>query len=63
MSPLDLTTVLKDAPIGEWIALSSDQEHIVATAKNLSDAVKAAKEKGEEHPVVMKVPPVSALIL
>jgi hypothetical protein len=63
MAPLDLTIVLKDAPVGDWIALSSGQERIVATAKTLSAAVSAAKAKGEEHPIVMKVPPVSALIL
>ena len=63
MAPLDLTTVLKDAPVGEWIALSSAQDRIVATAKTLADAVKAAHQKGEEHPVVMKVPAVSSLIL
>ncbi len=63
MSPIDLTTVLKDAPAGDWIALSRGQERIVATAKSLDEAIKAAKEQGEENPVVMKVPPVSALVL
>jgi hypothetical protein len=63
MSPLDLTTILKDAPTGHWIALSHGQERIVATAKTLDDAVKAAKEKGEDNPVVFKLPPVSALVL
>lgn len=63
MTPIDLTTVLKDAPAGEWIALSNGQERIVATAPSLDEAVKAAKEKGEQNPVVLKVPPVSALVL
>ena len=63
MAPLDLTAVLKDAPVGDWIALSSGQEHIVATGKTLEEALNAARENGEDHPVVMKVPPVSALIL
>jgi hypothetical protein len=63
MAPLDLTTVLRDAPVGEWIALSSTQDCIVATAKTLADAVKAAHQKGEEHAVVMKVPAVGSLIL
>jgi len=55
--------VLKDAPAGEWIALSNGQERIIATAPSLDEAVKAAKEKGEQNPVVLKVPPVSALVL
>ena len=63
MAPLDLTTVLKDAPIGEWIALSNGRERIVATAKTLEAAIAAAKELGEKNPVVLKVPPVSALVL
>ena len=63
MVPIDLTEVLKDAPIGDWIALSSAQDRIVATAKTLEEALSAAKEKGEDHPVSMKVPPVGNLIL
>lgn len=60
---LDLTEVLKDAPIGEWIALSRDRSKIVATGKTLGEALEAAKVAGETEPIVMKVPPVSALIL
>lgn len=60
MLPIDLTTVLKDAPVGDWIALSHGQDRIVATAKTLDEAIKAAKEQGEENPVVLKIPPVGA---
>lgn len=63
MAPLDFTHVLKDAPVGEWIALSSGSERIVATATSLDDAIAAAKAKGENNPIMMKVPPVSALVL
>jgi len=63
MQALDFTTILKDAPVGEWIALSSAQDRIVATAKELGDAIALAKEMGEEEPVFMKVPPVSMLVL
>lgn len=59
----DLTEVLKDAPIGEWIALSKDMSKIVATGRTLEDALDAAKAAGETEPVVMKVPPVGGLIL
>jgi len=60
---LDLTEVLKDAPIGEWIALSKDRSRIVATGKTLEEALESAKSSGENEPIVMKVPPVGALIL
>lgn len=63
MTPIDLTAVLKDAPVGEWIALSHGQERIVATGKTLAEAVNAANERGEDRPILMKVPPVSSLIL
>lgn len=63
MLPIDLTQVLKDAPVGEWIALSHDQQRIVATAKTLDAAIKAAESKGEKTPIVLKVPPVGALVL
>jgi len=63
MAPLDFTTILKDAPVGDWIALSNGQDRIVATGKTLAQAVDNARELGENEPVVMKVPPVSTLIL
>jgi hypothetical protein len=63
MANVDFTSVLKDAPAGEWIALSQGGERIVATAKYLEDAIASAKAKGKHDPVLMKVPPVSALVL
>ena len=59
----DLTTVLKDAPVGDWIALSHDRERIVATAANLMDAIALAKERGEGDPIMMKLPPVGVLVV
>jgi hypothetical protein len=63
MIPIDLTGILKDAPIGEWIALSFARDRIVATAPTIMAAIEAAKHLGELHPVMMKVPPQHALIL
>jgi hypothetical protein len=63
MVPFDLTAVLKNAPIGEWIALSFARDRIVATAHRLSDARKAAIDAGEPRPIMMKLPPVGILIL
>jgi len=61
--PIDLTTVLKDGPAGEWIALSRREDRIVGTGKTLEQAIQVARENGEKEPIVMKVPPVSTLIL
>ena len=63
MTATDFTTILKDAPVGEWIALSSDELRIVATAKTLESAINSARELGEDDPVMMKVPPEGALVL
>jgi len=63
MAPLDFTTILKDAPVGDWIALSNGEERIVATGKTLAEAIERARELGESDPVVMKVPPENTLIL
>lgn len=63
MTATDFTTILKDAPVGEWIALSSDERRIVATAKTLESAINSAHELGEKDPVMMKVPPAGALVL
>lgn len=63
MTPIDLTAVLKDAPVGEWLALSFKLDRIVAHAPNLTDAKKAAHKLGEAMPIMMKAPPPHALIL
>jgi hypothetical protein len=63
MSPIDLTDVLKDAPVGHWIALSHDWERVIATAESLEVALGTAKELGEDSPIVLKVPPAGNLIL
>jgi hypothetical protein len=61
--PIDLTAVLKNAPAGEWIALSQQEDRIVGTGKTVEQAIKAANENGEKNPIVMKIPPASTLIL
>ena len=56
MKPRDLSHVLKDAPAGEWIALSSDQTKIMGHGATVDEAVTAAKLAGEENPVLLKMP-------
>lgn len=62
MTPLELVTVLKDAPIGEWLALSFKRDRIVAHAPKLADAQRAAIEAGESMPIMMKVPPYPLIV-
>lgn len=56
MKPRDLSLVLKDAPAGEWIALSFDQTRIMGHGETVADAVDAAKIAGENNPVLVKMP-------
>jgi hypothetical protein len=56
MKPRDLSLVLKDAPAGEWIALSFDQTRIMGHGETVDDAVNAAKLAGEDRPVLLKMP-------
>ena len=56
MKPIDLVSVLRDAPVGEWLALSFKRDRIVAHAPKLVDAQRAAIEAGEAMPIMMKAP-------
>ena len=60
MKPQDLSVVLKDAPAGEWIALSFDQSRIMGHGETAEDAAKAAKLAGEDKPFLLKMPPPKA---
>jgi hypothetical protein len=56
VSPRDLSTILKDAPPGAWVALSHDKSRIVAYASSMRAAAYAAQLKGEADPVLIKMP-------
>ena len=55
-SPRDLSTILKDAPPGAWVALSHDKTHVVAYASSMRAATYAAQLRGETDPVLVKMP-------
>jgi uncharacterized protein DUF5678 len=63
MIPLDLTEVLKNAPPGEWIALSEDQTRIVGVGETPGEAIEDARRNGEDNPFLTKVTPATGLIL
>lgn len=56
MKPRDLTLVLKDAPPGEWIALSLDESRVVGHGETIEDAVKSATKAGEHQPILIRMP-------
>lgn len=61
----DISKLLADVPKGAWVALSKDEERVVAFAVELQEALQKAKDAGESDPVVIRVPETegTALIL
>jgi hypothetical protein len=52
----DVSRLLVGVPKGAWVALSKDEQRVVAYAAELPEAIQKAKEAGENHPVVLRVP-------
>jgi hypothetical protein len=52
----DVSKLLVGIPKGAWVALSRDQDKVLAYAAELQDAIQKAKEAGENDPIVMRVP-------
>jgi hypothetical protein len=54
--PRDLSAILKDAPLGAWVALSHDKTRIVATGDSIREATVLARSRGEGDPILFKMP-------
>lgn len=52
----ELSELLQGIPKGSWVALSSNEERVIAYAATLEQVLAKAKEAGEERPVVIRVP-------
>jgi len=52
----DISKVLVAVPQGAWVALSKDEERIVAFGDQLQEVLTRAKEAGESDPVITRVP-------
>jgi hypothetical protein len=52
----DITKLLADIPKGAWVALSKNEDKVIAFAAELQEALQKAKEAGENDPVVVRVP-------
>ena len=59
----DISKLPSSVPEGAWVALSNDEERIVAYAAELQEALKKAKVAGEDEPVVLRVPEAGASTL
>jgi hypothetical protein len=59
----DVTKLLAGVPRGAWVALSNDEDRVIAYAAELQEAIEKAKEAGETDPVVIRVPEAEACTL
>ena len=52
----ELSELLKGIPKGSWVAISRNEESVIAYAPTLEQVLEKAKEAGEDRPVVIRVP-------
>ncbi len=54
--PVDLSTLLRNAPRNCWLALSDDESRIVGRGESVAEAVEEANKSGVEDPVIVWSP-------
>jgi hypothetical protein len=52
----DLAGLLEGIPAGGWVAISEAKRAVVAYGVDAQAVFGAAREKGEEHPLIVRVP-------
>jgi hypothetical protein len=52
----DISNVLEKAPRDCWLALNQDETKVVGRGENMKEALEAAKESGEDDPVLIWAP-------
>ena len=61
-APLDLASILKGIPEGEWVAISEKNQEVVAYSADFQTALNHAHEMGETDPLLMRVPDQSSIL-
>jgi hypothetical protein len=56
MSTEERLKMLREAEPGSWLALSSDESHLVASAKTLDEVLDRAEMAGHSDPLIVKAP-------
>jgi hypothetical protein len=52
----DLSNLLKGIPSGAWVAISERQQKAIAFGVDAQAVLNEAREKGEELPLMVRVP-------
>ena len=47
---------------GKWVTLSKDEKTVLGVSNDVDEAIKQAKEKGEDFPLLIKAPDGSTII-
>lgn len=63
MPAVDLTELLKGIPRGAWVAITHDEESVVAFGSDLRTVVEQAHQKGESDPIITRVPESAAAMM
>jgi hypothetical protein len=53
----DMSKIFEGIPAGSWVMLSRDDERVLAYSPDFDTAVRMASEKGDDDPVITRVPP------
>ena len=58
MAPMnhDFGKLLEGIPRGAWVAISQDEDRVLAYAAEIKDAVRKAQETGEQNPIIIRIP-------
>lgn len=53
---IHLTELLKNVPSGAWVAISEDEEKVVAYGPEMQQVIATAHGKGVKQPLIVKAP-------
>jgi hypothetical protein len=52
----EVSELLKEAPAGAWVAISESRNAVIAFGADPQSVLNEAREKGEELPLITRVP-------
>jgi Family of unknown function (DUF5678) len=55
-SAAELSDLLKGIPSGAWVAISESKQVVMAYGPDAQEVLRKAKERGEERPLILRVP-------
>ena len=53
---IDYSEIVKGIPSGAWVAISEQNQTVVAYGADLATVLNAARDRGEDHPLIVRIP-------